>query len=72
MLMVLNEAGFQQATSTVRIKAIAEHPNKQREQLDLCLVNDGTPCTPRIKQLISHRLGGEWKLLDWVTTGAEF
>lgn len=61
------------ASSTIRLFADAYKPYPQPEYLgdgeykilDICLVNDASPCSPRIKALIAATLGDEWQLLDW-------
>lgn len=61
------------ASSTFRLFADAHKPYAQAEfpgdgeykMLDICIPNDGTPCSPRIKALIAATLGADWQLVDW-------
>lgn len=56
----------------IRLLADAYKPYKYAEfkgdgeykLLDIVLLNDGTPCNPRIKSLITATLGDEWQLID--------
>jgi hypothetical protein len=58
---------------TLRIFASAIKPapkgefirEQEQKLLDICLISDGSPCSPRIKTLIKARLGPEWQLVDW-------
>lgn len=61
------------AASTIRLFADAYKPDEYPEfpgdgeykMLDIVILNDGTPCSPRIKALIAATLGTEWQLVDW-------
>lgn len=61
------------ASSRIRLFADAHKPyqNAQIEgdgeykMLDIVIPNDGTPCTPRIKKLITEKLGEGWQLVSW-------
>lgn len=58
---------------TIRLfaKAFKQDPNGEfigdgeYEFLDVCLPNNGSSCTPRIKTLIAAALGDEWQLVNW-------
>lgn len=61
------------ARSTIRLFADAHKPYPQPDfpgdgeykMLDIVTANDGNPCTPRIKTLITARLGNDWQFLSW-------
>lgn len=69
--LILNEPGIQQARHTHRVFAQAwrleTHPSDPYHQLhevvdlDVCLVNDGSPLTGRIAALVKAKLGPEWQ-----------
>lgn len=67
MMTYLTSPEVKTASSTIRLFADAHKPYKDAEfpgdgeykMLDIVIANDGTPCTPRIKTLITARLGAD-------------
>lgn len=71
MMTYLTAVEAKTTPNTLRLFADAYKPYKDAEfqgdgeykTLDIVIANDGTPCTPRIKTLISARLGEDWQLV---------
>lgn len=63
----------QQSESNIHIRAVALHDKStQRVVVDVLLPNNGTPCKPRLINVIHEHCGPDWSLGGWVVTDCEF
>lgn len=72
MPTILTETGASQAKHTIQATVFAAHPALGSICLDVVVTNNAQPIGQRIRNLVTERLGEEWTVFSWNTTGDEF